>query len=560
MMDFDADGGDTPAKFRFRTTGVEYMLASDVARLLGKPLSQLFSLYPSLSRRKASIAERGYLADTNITNTAVVSLVKASEVDELLLRKTSATNPFATVPKASVTPRPDKGFILTTSEHVMPREETGLTGGAHHKKSENVIAKLFAKPGGVAGTRIATDNLVPIRLNIDHDAYKVKDTFIWNVDDKVVLPKTFAIQYCHDDELPNTFVDLITDAITAQIDEFQGISGVNLGARSVTIRLNVPVGTSLLQDQFFWSHNESTITPESFAEILCADLGIAGEFPGLIAHSIREQLFLDRKAALQEDVGDYTRPFHIEQLADCFRIKEAEMEAWSPMLSQSTWAEIDKSEKEADREARRRKRTQEDLVTNVSGRRSARARRDVSYVQSNRSNTARNWSDTLLIDPNDKLVFPSIDDIEVPPPSEAVERYLKKRRGINLQTHPQAAKLTLRNESARNTTNPVFAAASESSFASNQPQPVGIPYTAPVFIEQHTMPQQKRSDTYPRSQSAPDREDSSSPIEGEDLSFTGFNRRGYYKDNAMNRKLNRVGQKKQTGLYIRPSKFSLDEY
>ena len=41
---------------------------------------------------------------------------------------------------------------------------------------------------------------------------------------------------------------------------------------------------------------------------------MAGEFPGLVAHAIREQLLLDRKRVLQEDFGDYHRPFQIAQL------------------------------------------------------------------------------------------------------------------------------------------------------------------------------------------------------------------------------------------------------
>jgi SNF5 / SMARCB1 / INI1 len=50
------------------------------------------------------------------------------------------------------------------------------------------------------------------------------------------------------------------------------------------------VGNILLNDQFEWPLFSSDTSPEEFSRLLCADLGIAGEFVPFIAHAIRDQV------------------------------------------------------------------------------------------------------------------------------------------------------------------------------------------------------------------------------------------------------------------------------
>ncbi len=49
-------------------------------------------------------------------------------------------------------------------------------------------------------------DLVPIRLDIEKDGYKIKDTFTWNRAEGVVTPKAFAMQLCLDEELPGALL------------------------------------------------------------------------------------------------------------------------------------------------------------------------------------------------------------------------------------------------------------------------------------------------------------------------------------------------------------------
>lgn len=57
----------------------------------------------------------------------------------------------------------------------------------------------------------------------------------------------------------------------------------------INIKLDITVGQHNLVDQFEWDINCAENSPEEFAETLCKELGLSGEFMTAIAHSIREQ-------------------------------------------------------------------------------------------------------------------------------------------------------------------------------------------------------------------------------------------------------------------------------
>ena len=57
-----------------------------------------------------------------------------------------------------------------------------------------------------------------------------------------------------------------------------------------SLQLNIHVGNISLVDQFEWDLSNPLNSPEQFAQELCADLGLGGEFATTIAYSIRGQL------------------------------------------------------------------------------------------------------------------------------------------------------------------------------------------------------------------------------------------------------------------------------
>ncbi|RXK41701.1 hypothetical protein M231_00936 [Tremella mesenterica] len=66
------------------------------------------------------------------------------------------------------------------------------------------------------------DHVVPIRLDIEHESHRLKDTFMWNCSDTVVTPELFAQTLCDDFHLPlQHFHHRIVTAIQERVKEYQ---------------------------------------------------------------------------------------------------------------------------------------------------------------------------------------------------------------------------------------------------------------------------------------------------------------------------------------------------
>ncbi|KAG0235223.1 Chromatin structure remodeling complex protein sfh1 [Actinomortierella wolfii] len=194
--------------------------------------------------------------------------------------------------------------------------------------------------------------LVPIRLDIDTDEYKLRDSFTWNVNEQLMTPENFAEILCDDLDLNLAkFVPEIAASIRNQIAEFEPIAEVQVpeeGSRTV-IQLDLHVGGINLRDRFEWDVG-SDLTPEEFAKQLAADLGIGGEFVSMIAHEIHEQLFRFKQDRLLDRGG-----FDIEPLYSGFRPTD-DGENWSPALETLTAEELEKIMEDRERSVRRNRR------------------------------------------------------------------------------------------------------------------------------------------------------------------------------------------------------------
>lgn len=79
--------------------------------------------------------------------------------------------------------------------------------------------------------------LVPIRLDIDTDDYRLRDSFTWNVNEQLLTPEKFAEILCDDLDLNSAkFVPEIAQSIRSQIAEFEPVAEVqvpNEGSRVI---------------------------------------------------------------------------------------------------------------------------------------------------------------------------------------------------------------------------------------------------------------------------------------------------------------------------------------
>lgn len=129
----------------------------------------------------------------------------------------------------------------------------------------------------------------------------------------------------------------------------------------ITIQLDIAVDNLNLRDQFEWDLSDPQNSPEDFAAVYCADLGLPGEFRSAIAHLIREQLDAHARSlsSIRHIRGDQI--LH-DELRNAFHstlfeaIRSDDVENWTPHLGKLDLVELEHRERERERQSRRHKR------------------------------------------------------------------------------------------------------------------------------------------------------------------------------------------------------------
>ncbi|KAI9826310.1 MAG: SWI/SNF chromatin-remodeling complex subunit [Thelocarpon impressellum] len=227
------------------------------------------------------------------------------------------------------------------------------------------------------------EELIPVRLDVDWDKIKLRDTFTWNLHDRVISPEHFAEQLVEDFRLPpesaGPLVQFVAQALSEQIQDFYPQVFIEEEALDphlpyhaykndemrVLIKLNVTIGQHTLVDQFEWEINNPLNSPEDFAKQMTRDLSLSGEFATAIAHSIREQSQLFTKSLYITGHPFDGRPIEDADLRDAFLpsplpcvFRPAQhAKDYAPYLWELNEAELDRAETSLSREQRRQKRT-----------------------------------------------------------------------------------------------------------------------------------------------------------------------------------------------------------
>ncbi|KAJ7701426.1 hypothetical protein B0H17DRAFT_1004908 [Mycena rosella] len=187
-----------------------------------------------------------------------------------------------------------------------------------------ITSKMVAATGHVHHTpevveREATRRAapVPIRVEFETDTHRIRDCFMWNLNEELVLPETFAKIFCTDLDLPLVpWAETVTNQIRAQLEEHEAIARLELNNDGfdaegeepvpecrVILSIDVQIATHHLLDHIEWDLL-SPLTPEDFAKTLCRELGLTGEAVPLVAHAIHEELMKHKKDAVEWGVVD----------------------------------------------------------------------------------------------------------------------------------------------------------------------------------------------------------------------------------------------------------------
>jgi SWI/SNF-related matrix-associated actin-dependent regulator of chromatin subfamily B protein 1 len=227
------------------------------------------------------------------------------------------------------------------------------------------------------------EELVPIRLDVDWERIKLRDTFTWNLHDRVVPPKLFSEQLVEDFGLEGPAADRVLEQVQQQmydqltdfcppvyieedaLDPELPYSAYKNDEMRILIKLNITIGQHTLVDQFEWEINNPNNSPEEFAQSMARELSLSGEFTTAIAHDIREQSQLFTRSLYivghpfdgrpVED-ADLMSAFLPTPLPSAFRPHQQARE-YAPYLYELNEADLERNELVFSREQRRQKRS-----------------------------------------------------------------------------------------------------------------------------------------------------------------------------------------------------------
>ncbi|KRT78967.1 hypothetical protein AMK59_8032 [Oryctes borbonicus] len=355
--------GDKPISFQLEENGEYYCVGSEVGNYLRLFRGSLYKRYPGMYRRSITNEERKRLIDLGLSQHVLassVSLLRASEVEDIIEgndEKYKAVSVHTSDPPLPREGKSKKSMqwvpSLPNSSHLdaVP-QATPINRNRVATKKVRTFPLCFDDTDPQVNIENAAQSelLVPIRLDMEIEGQKLRDTFTWNKNETLIAPEQFAEVLCDDLDLnPITFVPAISQAIRQQLDAFHGEPSAIMEEscdQRVIIKLNIHVGNTSLVDQVEWDMSEKENNPESFAIKLCAELGLGGEFVTAIAYSIRGQLSWHQRTYAFSEAPLPTVPFRPPSEAD----------QWAPFLETLTDAEMEKKIRDQDRNTRRIRR------------------------------------------------------------------------------------------------------------------------------------------------------------------------------------------------------------
>ncbi|SCV72277.1 BQ2448_4971 [Microbotryum intermedium] len=207
---------------------------------------------------------------------------------------------------------------------------------------------------------------VPIQIDLEVDMFRIRDSFVWNINEKLITPESFARIFCDDLDIPPSCASEVARQIKEQCGEQMGVAEIPVRAAEeelaeiekdlrVILHLNVMVGTLHLVDRIEWDLS-SSLTPELFAAVLVRDISLPSSASPLIATAIHEELHRLKKDCLQmgligDEEGGVPRRRGPRPLEGVWRDWN-ETKDFGPSVEILTLDEMDKKEAERDRALR----------------------------------------------------------------------------------------------------------------------------------------------------------------------------------------------------------------
>lgn len=304
-------------------------------------------------------------------------------------------------------------------------------------------------------------NLVPIRLEFEQerDRFKLRDTFLWDLNEENITIDAFARQLVDDYKfIPKAYHETIFLSIKEQVADYQTKPTKTLGELRIPIKVEITINNTQLNDQFEWDIlNFNDNDPEDFAATMCDEMNLPGEFSTAIAHTIREQTQLYHKALSLVGYSFDGSPIQEEEIRshllpalrlvrpdytiadDFFSIlrNPSTVSDFTPSLIKLTQLEVERLDKEIERESRRKRRhnlNEQDAATTGRGTTSRRT----AFHAGRGGPTLPDLSDLpkTFRTPAPSSILPGAVDLGVPDVYEYTEVFVNKSQIKNPNKPP----------------------------------------------------------------------------------------------------------------------------
>lgn len=281
------------------------------------------------------------------------------------------------------------GVSNTATQLILPHYSRSHTrvpdiGLTDRQISDNILRRLNSGK---------SQHLVPIRLEFDQerDKFKLRDTFLWDLDEDILPLDNFVKTLIEDYKfIPDHHFYTILTSVNEQIKGYRKKPDKTMGELRIPIKVDVTINNTQLIDQFEWDIlNFKDSDPEEFSLIMCEEMNLPGEFTTAITHTIREQTQLFHKALhligysfdgslIHEDEirsrllpslrlisQDHKSGTVVDDFVSILR-NPSNVADFTPSLVKLTQLEVERLDKEIERESRRKRRhTSNDFDTSA---------------------------------------------------------------------------------------------------------------------------------------------------------------------------------------------------
>jgi chromatin structure-remodeling complex subunit SFH1 len=230
------------------------------------------------------------------------------------------------------------------------------------KVANRLLGGLYRSEKQLNGAGSLPTVLIPIRLDLDLPNGRLHDTFLWNLYETLITPEVFATTMGADLDLPGNVVATIAAAIRDQLAEYAPVAQISIPESSGEMRavcsLTVNLDDVVYADKFEWDLANTLLSPEHFARVICAELGLRSEFVPSIAAGIYEFSLQRKKDLYDSGLPDLDISAARQDGADAGWRLDQEFLAleWEPRVEVLSREEIEKREIDRERAVRRLRR------------------------------------------------------------------------------------------------------------------------------------------------------------------------------------------------------------